>query len=286
VLDENQHVCGILLAFIQREYTGFFGLFTARAITWGGPLAVNNNPEILGFLLRQYDKFMGKKVIYSQFRNLWQQKAERKVFELYTYRYEEHLNILVNLEQSEEKLWKNLHSKRRNEIRRAKKEGTSVRELVKDEEIHEVYRILKDVYGKARVPLHHQSLFLSAFKKLHPKGWIRFFGAINQDKIIGAMVMLCYNDRIYDWYAGSYRNYYNKYPNDLLPWEAFLWGKKKGYKVFDFGGAGKPGKYYGVRDYKKQFGGEPVNFGRYEKIHKPALMKLGKLGLKLWQMIR
>lgn len=286
VLDENQQVCAILLALIQREYAGILGSFTARAITWGGPLVINNDPEILGFLLRQYNKVMGKKVIYSQFRNLWLQKEEKRVFELFTYQYDEHLNILINLEQSEEKLWKNLHSKRRNEIRRAKKERTTVREISKVEEIDEIYLILKDVYRKAGLPLYHQSLFLNAFKILYPLGWIRFFGAINQDKIIGVIVLLCYKGSIYNWYAGSYREYYNKYPNDLLPWEVFLWGKENGYKIFDFGGAGKPDKPYGVRDYKKKFGGELVHFGRYEKINKPVLMKLGKLGLKLWQMIR
>ncbi|MGD2087749.1 MAG: peptidoglycan bridge formation glycyltransferase FemA/FemB family protein [Candidatus Aminicenantes bacterium] len=286
VLDKNQQIRAVLLAVLQREYAAFLGSFTARAITWGGPLVVNNDPEILGFLLGQYDKFMGKKVIYSQFRNLWQQKEEKKVFDLNTYRYEEHLNILVNLEQSEEELWKKVNSKRRNEIRRAKKEGTTIREMVTNEDIREVYNILKDVYTRARLPLHDCSLFFSAFKELRPKGLIKFFGAISQDKIIGTIVVLCYKDRIYNWYAGSFREYYNKYPNDLLPWEVFLWGKGNGYNIFDFGGAGKPGRPYGVRDYKKKFGGEFVHFGRYEKIHKPALMKVGKLGLKLWQKFR
>ena len=36
-----------------------------------------------------------------------------------------------------------------------------------------------------------------------------------------------------------------------------------------FGGAGKPDKPYGVRDYKLKFGGQLVNWGRFEKVHKP-----------------
>jgi lipid II:glycine glycyltransferase (peptidoglycan interpeptide bridge formation enzyme) len=200
--------------------------------------------------------------------------------------YDEHLNILVNIGQSEEALWKDVHTKRRNEIRRAYKEGTSFRELVTETGVGETYRILEDVYGKAKLPLHDRSMFSAAFETLRPKGMIRFFGAINQNKLIGVIVVLCYKDRIYDWYAGSYREYYDKYPNDLLPWEVFLWGKKNGYKVFDFGGAGKPAKPYGVRDYKKKYGGELVCFGRYEKIHKPLLMQMGKLGFKLWQGLR
>jgi serine/alanine adding enzyme len=113
----------------------------------------------------------------------------------------------------------------------------------------------------------------------------KIFLAMSEGKIIGTMYVLCFKDVMYDWYAGSFKAYYNKYPNDLIPWEAFLWGKMNGYKYFDFGGAGKPDIPYGVRDYKLKFGGELVNYGRFEKIHKPFLMELGKLGLKTYKKL-
>ena len=75
----------------------------------------------------------------------------------------------------------------------------------------------------------------------------------------------------------------NKYPNDLIPWEVFLWGKENGYKLLDFGGAGKPDIPYGVREYKRKFGGELVNYGRFTHIHKPILMAFGIFVLWIWQ---
>lgn len=54
----------------------------------------------------------------------------------------------------------------------------------------------------------------------------------------------------------------------------------KGYKTFDYGGAGEPNKPYGVRAFKQQMGGELVNFGRYEKIHRPIMYEFGKIGIK------
>jgi serine/alanine adding enzyme len=287
VMNADNEILGILVAVIQTEYSGFLGKFTSRSIIWGGPLILNNNVEVLDFILKEYDKVINKKAIYTQFRNLYEHDHQYKAcFEENGFKYEDHLNILVNIEQSEETLWKNVHFKGRNKIRKARREGTSIKELMTDKEVWEVYDILNDVYSKAKLPLQNLSMFAVAFEKLSQNGMIRFFGAINQNKIIGVIVLLCYKERIYDWYAGSRREYYDKHPNDLLPWEVFLWGKDVGYKIFDFGGAGKPGKPYGVRDYKKKFGGEFVHFGRYEKIHKPALMKLGKLALKLWQKLR
>jgi len=110
--------------------------------------------------------------------------------------------------------------------------------------------------------------------------------ACYESEIIGCMLALSYKDTIYDFYAGSMVKFYNKYPNDLISWEVFKWGKGNGYKVFDFGGAGKPDVSYGVRDYKKKFGGEFVNFGRYEKVHQPMIFEIAKVGFKLWQKIK
>jgi lipid II:glycine glycyltransferase (peptidoglycan interpeptide bridge formation enzyme) len=283
---EINKIIGVLVSVIQKEYSGIIGSFTARSIIWGGPLIINSNEEVNKILINYYNKNIKRKAIYSQFRNLWNQESNLKYFESNGCKYEEHLNILIDLKKSEDELWKDVYSKRRNEIRRAKKEGTTVKELKDEHELKESYNILKEVYARASLPLHEWSMFEVAYKILFPKNMIKFFGAFYKNKIIGTIVILCYKDRIYDWYAGSHKEFYNKYPNDLLPWEVFLWGKRNGYKIFDFGGAGKPGQPYGVRDYKKKFGGVFVNFGRFEKIHKPFMMKIGKLGLKIWQKIK
>jgi lipid II:glycine glycyltransferase (peptidoglycan interpeptide bridge formation enzyme) len=276
----------LMVSVIQKNYSGFFGTLTARAISWGAPLIVDNNPTIYDELLKSYNKQIQHRAIYSQFRNLFDMTDEMSSFSTNGFFCEDHLNILVNLEKSEEELWKDVYSKRRNEIRRAIREGTKMREITSETEIREAYTILSDVYQRAKVPLHDWSMFKAAYDILHPKGMVKYFGAINQGKIIGTIVVLCYKDRVYDWYAGSRKEYLNKYPNDLLPWEVFLWAKNEGFKIFDFGGAGKPNIPYGVRDYKKKFGGQMVNYGRFQKTHKPVLMKLGQLGLKIWQKLK
>ncbi len=44
-------------------------------------------------------------------------------------------------------------------------------------------------------------------------------------------------------------------------------------------GAGKSGTDYGVRDYKLQFGGHLVEYGRFIRIERPSLYRIGKMGL-------
>lgn len=285
-VDNEGNIGGIVTAVVQKEKSRIAGFLSARSIIWGGPLIKDDNTEILDVLLNGYDRLAGPKAIYSQYRNLWDRENEKNVFEKSQYRYEEHLDILVDLNKPEEELWTDVHSKRRNEIRRAGKEGTVFKDLTGIIDVSAFYHILDDVYRKAKIPLPDISLFRSAADILMEKKMIRFFGAVYNNKVIGTLIALCYKDTIYDWYAGSYREFYKKHPNDLLPWNVFLWGKENGYTVFDFGGAGKPGKPYGVRDHKKKFGGTFVNFGRFEKIHKPVLMKIATAGFRVWQKLK
>jgi lipid II:glycine glycyltransferase (peptidoglycan interpeptide bridge formation enzyme) len=103
---------------------------------------------------------------------------------------------------------------------------------------------------------------------------------------LGTIVLLTYKDTIFDWYAGAPRRYSRLCPNDILVWHAIEWGTKNGFCIFDFGGAGSPKEEYGVREFKKQFGGKLVNFGRYMKIHSPIKMKIAEKGFEVYRKIK
>ena len=283
ILDKQNCIKATVLACIIKTFDGILGRITSRAIIWGGPVVLKSDPVWLSILLEEYVRVIRSKAIFTEFRNGWDMMSLNQVFEEHGFRFNEHLNILVDLTQSEEKLWRNLHSKRRNEIRKAVKRGTVFKEITEEAQVVETFEILKEVYHNAKIPLADKSMFISAFRILGPKGMIRFFAAMKEGRIIGTIIVLCYKNVIYDWYAGSYRNHYKDHPNDLLPWEVFLWGKRNGYRLFDFGGAGDPKVPYGVRDYKKKFNKKMVRPGRYRKIHNPIMYEFGRFGFKLYQ---
>lgn len=288
VLDSDGNISGLLVAYIHREYTGYAGIFTSRAIVWGGPLVSDENQEITAFLLKEFIQICKGKAIYSQFRNLWDTTPFKGIFAKENYTSEEHLNFIFHLEKGEEELWKNVHPTRRKQINRGMKRGvrTEVQGNLTGNKLKACYDILKNVYGTAKLPVPDISFFEKAFRILGSDGSLRSILAFYENNIIGFRLFLCYKDILYDWYAGSHPGHLDKYPNDILPWELIKWGSSNGYKTFDFGGAGKPGVKYGVRDYKQKFGGTLVNYGRYEKVHKPLLMLLGKAGFKIWKIIK
>lgn len=283
---ESDSLAGILLAVVQKEYKGMLGKLSARSIIWGGPLVRDNDIGILEELMDEYSRIVKHMVIYTQIRNIFIMDWAKNDLKKAGYNYEEHLNIIVDLNKSEDELWKEVHSKRRNEIRRATKEGTSFTEFSDCDALNKIWPVLKDVYQRAKLPLPDISLFQNLLASERGGSPLKVFAALNGDQCIGVLLGLCWRERVINWYAGAFQKDLSKYPNDLLPWEAILWAKRNGYNKFDFGGAGKPGVPYGVRDFKLKFGGEMVNFGRFQKTHKPFTMNIAMLGFRFWQKLK
>ncbi len=282
VISKDNVIVGSMLVVNQTQINlPLFNKLSARNIISGGPLIENNDSKILSAFLDFYKKNKPF-AIYTQIRNFGDISGEKSIFEKNKFIFEDHLNIVVDLKKSEEELWKDVHTKRRNEIRRATKEGTIFENSTSEIELNNAYLILQEVYDRAKLPLPK----MTHFKALFDNNSLKLFIAKNENKTIGCMLCLAHKEVLFDYYAGAFSNAYNKYPNDLIPWEVFLWAKNNNFTQFDFGGAGKPNIKYGVREYKKKFGGELVNFGRFEFAHFPFLFNILSKLFKFIQKIK
>lgn len=286
LIDEDQKVTGVLSGIIQYQLPGVFKILTSRCIVTGGPLVQKNDPELLKVTLEAFDEFIGNKAIYTQFRNLFDMNFGKSSFAYLNYDFAEHLNILINLTQPEDVLWKDIHKQKRYEIRRSGRDGLTFKPITTPADLKNSYELLNRIYKRIKLPIFPFPVFEKAFTVLMPKGLATFFGAYLHEELVGTMYTLCYNGRIYDYFAGADPIHYNKFPNSLIPWQVMKWGKSNDMKFFDWGGAGKPGVPYGVRDYKEKFGGRLVNFGRFEKTHKPILFQIAKSTFKLIQRLK
>ena len=283
VKNENKQIVGCLIAVIQQQYNGILGILSARSIVNGGPLVDNDNPKIMDLILNKYNQLIKQNAILTQFRNSFDLLEFNDSFQKNGYNFKSHLNYIIDLTKGQEVVWKEISDGRKNKIKKAVKTGLSVTALehnITDEQIDEGYNIIKMVYDRADLPLANKQLIVNAVKT----NSIVLFLVKYEQQTIGCRFAFKYNDELYGWYAGSYTKYYSMFPNDLLIWETLKWGIENGYKSFDYGGAGNPNKHYGVRTFKAQTGGMLVNYGRYEKIHKPFLYEFAKMGFKFWQL--
>jgi serine/alanine adding enzyme len=285
--DSTDEIFAILLAVMIKEMGGMLGSFSARSIIQGGPLFVEGEKGIkaLKILMEYYNKIARKKAIYTQIRNIWDTSGISGFLNGIGYEYEEHLNFLINLNRPDEEIWRDIHKSRRKGINRATKKRLSVEELQDKKFIPIFYSIVEETYKNAKMPLADISLIESVFELLVPKNMAKFYMAKYEDVYIGARAVLNYKGLVYDWYAGALSDYLPLYVNEALVWYILKEGSDNGYHTFDFGGAGNPNEEYGVREFKRRFGGEMVNFGRYTKIHSPIKKKIAEKGFEMYRKI-
>ena len=284
--DSTDEIHAMLLAVVMREMKGILGSFSTRSIIQGGPLFIEDEKGVtaLKVLMEYYDKITRKTAIYTQIRNIWDTSAIYDVLNKTGYEFEEHINFLIDLNCCKEDLFGKLKRDKKRAIKKAKEKEVKV--VKEDKTVLPIfYEILQETYDKAKLPLANISLFESVFDILVTNNMADFYMAKYNNTYIAGRITLNYKNVIYDWFACSSQEYLSMYPNELIVWHVLEKGIDNGYKVFDFGGAGKPDKGYGVRDFKKQFGGEMVNYGRYCKVHSPAKMKVAERGFKLYKEI-
>lgn len=262
--------------------------FTTRSIAYGSVLGNPNSDgqEALTKLLRTYEHKAREVSLFTELRNLSDLGKVQPFLQGSGFVYEEHLNYLVDLTRSPEEIWSSLDSNVRTNVRKARRMGVVVQELISPDQVPAAYAVLAQVYENIHVPLAHLSLFEAAFEILYPLGMIKILTACVQETCIGVAVRLLYKGTIHAWYAGADREYASYKANDLLNWHILEWGSQNGFTRFDFGGAGKPDQDYGPRKFKAKFNGTLVNYGRNVCVHHPYRLRLSQWGYEMYRRTR
>jgi serine/alanine adding enzyme len=194
------------------------------------------------------------------------------------YEFADHLNYLVDLRQSPDRILAHMDRRVRSVIRRGETDGSVEVLQVSDPEGRAAcYDLLVGTYRRIAVPLADRSLFEAIAEVLEPRGMARFLlGRVNGSPAATA-VALTYHGRVYDWFAGNDRVFTRFKANELVTWSLMEWGAANGYETFDWGGAGSPHEPYGVRAFKAKWGGELVSYGRYLRVHAPTRLRVCSL---------
>lgn len=280
--DNDDNICGLLIAVIHKEAGYFKKKLTSRCIIYGGPIINNSSKLITDLILKELINTVNSKVIFIEFRNLFDVSSEEDIFKENGFNYKLHSNFILEITSLDEN-FKKLNKTKRWEINKGLKGGAKIHEAKDINEVEEFYWILKKLYlEKVKKPLPGFSFFENYFYNNLGK----YFLVKYNDKVIGGTMCPIYKNKIYEWYEASLdKEYKQLYPGVLATWAPIEYAANNGLRLFDFLGAGSTDSEYGVREFKSKFGGELVNYGRYLRINKPLLYNLGKIGLKLLQKI-
>lgn len=287
VKDHDGYLCGLFLAVIQQDYYFPFSYFTRRTIAFGGPLIRDNNTDILELILDEIDLICNKRSIYIQFRNFYQQdNSIKNVFERKGYKYQKHLNILVDLKVGKEALWKGVKRNRKDGINKAKKQDFVFEVSDELDCFDDFYKLLKITYRDIKLPYPHRSFFHALNNEM--RGHLKWFILKKNNMPIIVLASFVYDDTIYAFYIGISRDseLLKLRPVDLFYWQVLKWGAENNLKTFDWMGAGSPDKDYGVRKFKLQYGGEVYEMGRYEKTYSSLSYKLASFFYNYWKKLK
>ena len=315
-IEEDGHLAGVIVGYTTQEKCIFKQYFTARTIIPGGPLLAEDISETaLAELLNAVSQFKvesGKckgtensvaettassphrltsdsdhastpytlhpTPIYIESRNFHDYSKWRNIFEANGFAYQPHLNFHVDttsLDQVQARIGKH----RWRYIRLSMRDGAKIVDNPTIEQVRAFYTILQDLYRtKVRTPLWSWDFF----ERLYYIENAKYILVELDGKIVGGTACVCLLGKaVYEWYACGLDNC----RDDIRPLSVAIWGEmqyaaENGYPLFDFMGAGTPDQPYGVRDFKAEFGGELVEYGRFLCIRKPLLYWIGKMGVK------
>ena len=260
-VEQNDKLLSLVCGYLIADGNKFKQFFSRRAIVPGGLLLSSDcSDEAIFFLLDETIKMLNKKAIYIEFRNYSDYSKYKFCIEKTGFNYKPHLNFHLNVT-----IHDNLHSKisesKIRQIKQTEKSGVIYEEANNEIDIKEFYNQLNKLHeSKIKTPLFPIEFFI----KIANQSFSKFYIVKSDQHVIGGIICVFDDKKVYEWYVcGSDTENSGIYPSVFATWAGINFASRNGFEVFDFMGAGKPNKKYGVRDFKAKFGGELVEHGRF-----------------------
>lgn len=164
-------------------------------------------------------------------------------------------SYIIDLSKSEDELFSGLHSKHRNVIRKAQKDGLIV--LFGNEYMLDCFNLINETFSRQGV-LAPKIEYIKRLAKLNEN--VSFVIVKSKDKIEGCAIFIWNKDHsCYYLHGGSVQNSHGGAMN-LLHWDTILRMKTNGVKYYDFvGGRLNPdegSRLEGIQRFKSRFGGD------------------------------
>lgn len=168
-------------------------------------------------------------------------------------------NHVCDLTVSEDALLMKMHSKHRNCVRKAQKDGVVVK-MGQDEALLSDYMQMdRETWTRSNKSSSGEAFYRSKLKAM-PHNSMIFIAYKDDVPQSGALI---YYDKTCGYYMfGANKNAPYNGAGNLLQWEIMLWLKSNGVKKYSFVGCrineDEDSKYHGIQRFKERFGGELV----------------------------
>jgi hypothetical protein len=302
-----------------RRFSGIASKISARGDCTCGPIIHTTNKtdrmEILQNIIKALDLIAQKyDLVYvdcrtSHLDNIIDEDYKLE-FKKNDYSITECVTFIDDLTRKIEEIWKDVSKKARGDVNRAKRRNIIIKELKSYEDLKEFLLLFQKWNESIGSEIKDPFQNIEKLWNLHKSGIKKFFLAYQNDRLISALSIGCFNKTAYtDFVINSYEADTNL-GGTLLTWHALEWAKNAGFRIYDFTGgpyvkssntkkledddnlqdAKNETKSFrqsaginkaGLLFYKKKWGGNPYYYFQFLKIRKIYTYKLYRMLLPL-----
>jgi peptidoglycan pentaglycine glycine transferase (the first glycine) len=178
----------------------------------------------------------------------------------------------IDLRRSEDELLEPMSRKHRQYIRKAERDGVSVRRVT-DGDVGAMYRIYQETARRAKFGIHGRGYYEKLAAELGERNYL--YQADFEGEPVAFLWLAGAGRTAYELYGGVNAVGAEMKANYMLKWEAMRAMKAAGYEIYDFNGRLNEG----VSRFKEGFGPAETDYiGTYD-------YPLNRLGYQLWESL-
>jgi len=172
------------------------------------------------------------------------------------------VTYVLDLTQGEKELHNRSNRGHKEKLRKADRNGITVREAQSWEEWERYYDLYRQAISRwlSRGPeLTPRNVYpMELFRRLYENasGHERFWVALKDGAVIGGMVCFYWNRHAVGWHASADAQHFSEGSNNRLYWEIILDAMRNGFEYFD---CNPSGGYGGVETFKEHLGASRVS---------------------------
>lgn len=174
--------------------------------------------------------------------------------------------VYIDLEQDESLIRKSMTKGNKSSVSKARRSGIEIRCSSTKDEIEVFYQLYVATMKRNKAKSAYffsRDFFSDTFQLLGEN--VKLFSAWYKDQVIAASLFLFRSNLAHYYLSGADANFLYLCPNNLLLYEAILWAKERGYKIFNLGGGYESDD--GLFQFKSSFSKTTADFYTYSRIH-------------------
>lgn len=184
---------------------------------------------------------------------------------------------VVDLTLDEETLFSNVHSKHRNVIKKAQKDGVVIECGRSEKMIKEYYQMDIETWARSNRNSSGENAIKRQIDKLGDNAII-YMAYLDGEPQSAALYY--FNEQMCYYMHGVNKNGPHIGSGNLLQWQAMMDMKAQGVKKFSFVGCrineDEDSKYHGIQRFKERFGGPVVQGYMFKKVLNPFMFGLSQ----------